>query len=73
MSTMRTAMLLAAMTALFMGVGFMIGGTTGMLIALVIAAAMNLFSFWNADKMVLRMHNAQEVDEIGRASCRERV
>ena len=63
MSTMRTAMLLAAMTALFMGVGFMIGGTSGMLIAFVIAAAMNLFSFWNADKMVLRMHNAQEVDE----------
>ncbi|MEM6384323.1 MAG: zinc metalloprotease HtpX [Pseudomonadota bacterium] len=63
MSTMRTAMLLAAMTALFMGVGFMLGGMGGALIALVIAAAMNLFSFWNADKMVLRMHNAQQVDE----------
>ncbi|MBV6658535.1 MAG: zinc metalloprotease HtpX [Devosiaceae bacterium] len=63
MSTLRTAMLLAALTALFMGVGFMLGGTGGALIALVIAAAMNLFSFWNADKMVLRMHNAREVDE----------
>lgn len=63
MSVMRTSMLLAAMTALFMGVGFMIGGTGGMIIAFVIAAAMNLFSYWNADKMVLRMHNAQEVDE----------
>ena len=63
MSATRTAMLLAAMTALFMGVGFLIGGTSGMLIALVIAAAMNLFSFWNADKMVLRMHNAREVDD----------
>lgn len=63
MSTMRTAMLLAAMTALFMGVGFMIGGTGGMAIAFVIAAGMNVFSYWNADKMVLRMHNAQEVDE----------
>ncbi|MEM1287969.1 MAG: zinc metalloprotease HtpX [Pseudomonadota bacterium] len=63
MSTMRTAMLLAAMTALFMGVGFMLGGASGALIALVIAAAMNLFSFWNSDKMVLRMHNAQQVDE----------
>jgi len=63
MNYIRTAMLLAAMTALFMGIGFMIGGQSGMLIALVIAAAMNLFSYWNADKMVLRMHHAQEVDE----------
>ncbi|ASP35073.1 zinc metalloprotease HtpX [Labrenzia sp. VG12] len=63
MNYIRTAMLLAAMTALFMGIGFMIGGQSGMLIALLIAAAMNLFSYWNADKMVLRMHHAQEVDE----------
>lgn len=56
-------MLLAAMTALFMGIGFMIGGQSGMMIALVIAAAMNLFGYWNSDKMVLRMHHAQEVDE----------
>ncbi|MCB1420031.1 MAG: M48 family metalloprotease, partial [Notoacmeibacter sp.] len=63
MNIMKTAMLLAAMTALFMGVGYLIGGQSGMLIALVIAAAMNLFSYWNADKMVLRMHNAREIDE----------
>lgn len=63
MNLVRTAMLLAFMTALFMGVGFLIGGESGMLIALVIAAAMNLFSYWNSDKMVLRMHNAREVDE----------
>lgn len=63
MSVMRTGILLAGLTALFMGVGFMIGGTGGMAIAFVIAAGMNLFSYWNADKMVLRMHNAQEVDE----------
>ena len=44
MSTLRTAMLLAAMTALFMGVGFLIGGTGGMMIALLFAAGMNLFS-----------------------------
>lgn len=62
MNMVKTAMLIAFMTALFMGVGFMIGGTGGMMIALVIALAMNAFSFWNADKMVLRMHNAQEVD-----------
>ncbi|TIU27085.1 MAG: protease HtpX, partial [Mesorhizobium sp.] len=63
MNTLRTAMLLAAMTALFMGVGFLIGGTGGMMIALLIAAGMNLFSYWNADKMVLSMNGAFEVDE----------
>ena len=63
MNVMRTAMLLALMTALFMGVGYLIGGSGGMMIAFLIAAAMNLFSYWNADKMVLRMHHAVEVDE----------
>ncbi|PTE08090.1 zinc metalloprotease HtpX [Mesorhizobium helmanticense] len=63
MNTFRTAMLLAAMTALFMGVGFLIGGSGGMMIALLIAAGMNLFSYWNADKMVLSMNHAVEVDE----------
>ena len=62
MNTLRTAMLLAAMTALFMGVGFLIGGTGGMMIALLIAAGTNLFSYWNADKMVLAMNRAVEVD-----------
>ncbi len=63
MNTLRTAMLLAFMTALFMGVGYMIGGKGGMTIAFVIAAAMNLFSWWNSGDMVLRMHHAQQVDE----------
>ncbi|MAY63794.1 MAG: zinc metalloprotease HtpX [Rhizobiales bacterium] len=63
MNLVRTAMLLALMTALFMGVGYLIGGTGGMMIAFVIAAGMNLFSYWNANKMVLRMHHAVEVDE----------
>ncbi|RWO41162.1 MAG: zinc metalloprotease HtpX [Mesorhizobium sp.] len=63
MNTIRTAMLLAAMTALFMGVGFLIGGTGGMMIAFLIAAGTNLFSYWNADKMVLSMNRAVEVDE----------
>ncbi len=56
-------MLLAVLTALFMGLGFLIGGESGMIAAFFIAAAMNLFSFWNSDKMVLRMNNAVEVDE----------
>ena len=63
MNVIRTAMLLAFMTALFMGVGYLIGGSGGMMIALLIAAGMNLFSYWNADKMVLSMHRAVEVDE----------
>jgi heat shock protein HtpX len=62
MNYFRTAILLAGLTALFMGVGFLIGGQTGALIALMVAAAMNLFSYWNADKLVLSMHGAQEVD-----------
>ena len=63
MNLIRTAMLLAFMTALFMAVGYLIGGTGGMMIAFVIAAGMNFFNYWNADKMVLRMHHAVEVDE----------
>jgi heat shock protein HtpX len=63
MNTIRTAMLLAAMTALFMGVGFLIGGSGGMMIAFLFAAGTNLFSYWNADKMVLSMNRAVEVDE----------
>ena len=62
MNYLRTAILLAGLTALFMGVGFLIGGQSGAMIALVIAAAMNLFSYWNSDRMVLSMHGAQEVD-----------
>ncbi|HYD89721.1 MAG TPA: zinc metalloprotease HtpX [Vitreimonas sp.] len=62
MNHLKTYMLLAAMTALFGAVGYLVGGTAGMLIALVIAAGMNLFAYWNADKMVLRHFRAQEVD-----------
>jgi heat shock protein HtpX len=60
---LRTYLLLAALTALFMAVGAVIGGTGGMLVALILALAMNLFSYWNADKIVLSMHGAQAVDE----------
>jgi heat shock protein HtpX len=55
-------MLLAGLTALFMGVGYLIGGGSGALIALVIAAGTNLFAYWNSDRLVLSMHGAQEVD-----------
>lgn len=62
MNGLKTTMLLAALTALFMALGLTIGGRSGMLIALLIAVGMNIFTYWNADKIVLRMHNAQEVD-----------
>jgi heat shock protein HtpX len=62
MNYFRTTVLLAALTALFMGIGFAIGGSSGMVIAFLIAAGMNIFSYWNSDKVVLSMHNAQEVD-----------
>ena len=59
MNYFKTSLLLAAMTALFMGVGYLIGGTGGMMIAFLVALGMNAFAFWNSDKMVLRMHNAE--------------
>ncbi|MDM7955482.1 zinc metalloprotease HtpX [Blastomonas sp.] len=62
MNGMKTTMLLAALTALFMALGFTLGGPRGAVIALLFAAGMNLFTFWNADKIVLKMHNAVEVD-----------
>ncbi len=65
MNLVRTAMLLAFMTVLFMAVGYVIGGRGGMMIALVMAAGMNFFSYWNSDRLVLRMYRAQEVDERG--------
>ena len=65
MNYLRTAMLLAGLTALFMGVGYLIGGEGGAIIALLVAAAMNLVTYWNADKLVLSMHGAQEVDQHG--------
>ena len=63
MNQFRTFVLLAAMTALFLVVGFAIGGEMGMIIALVLAVAMNGFAYWNADKMILRLYGAREVDE----------
>ena len=62
MNYLKTAILLAAMTALFGGVGYLVGGTGGMIIALLVAAAMNLFAYWNADKMVLSHFRAQPVE-----------
>ena len=61
-NTLRTGVLLAALTGIFMVVGYLIGGTTGMVLAFGFAVVTNLFSYWNADKLVLSMQNAEEVD-----------
>jgi heat shock protein HtpX len=63
MNYLRTAILLAGLTALFMGIGYLIGGPGGAMIAFFVAAAMNFISYWNADQLVLSMHGAHEVDE----------
>lgn len=61
MNYMKTALLLAALTALFLGVGYMIGGPVGAMIAFAVALGMNAMAYWNSDKMLLRMHNARPV------------
>jgi heat shock protein HtpX len=62
MNYVKTAMLLAVLTAIFVALGGLVGGGTGMLIAFIVAMGMNFFSYWNSDKMVLRMYGAHEVD-----------
>ena len=73
MNYVRTMMLLAAMTALFMGVGYLIGGTGGMVIAFLFAIGTNAFAYWNSDKMVLRMHNAEPVTRASAPELYEMV
>ena len=62
MSTMRAGLLLAAMTGLFLAVGYFIGAQQGMVIAFFVALAMNAFAYWNSDKVVLSMYGAKPVD-----------
>lgn len=62
MAMLRTGILMAAMTALFMGMGWLLGGQGGMIVALLLAGGMNLFTWWNSDRMVLSLHGAREVD-----------
>lgn len=62
MNGFKTLILLSALTALLMALGFTFGGSKGAVIAFVVALGMNAFSYWNSDKIVLRMHDAREVD-----------
>jgi heat shock protein HtpX len=57
----RTALLLAAMTACILIIGQLMGGRQGLILALFLAGAMNFFSYWYSDKLVLRMYRAREV------------
>lgn len=61
MNTFRVGLLLAALTGLFLAVGFLLGGEAGMVFAFVLAVGMNAFAYWNADKMVLRMYGARQI------------
>lgn len=63
MNTIRTGILMAALTGIFVAVGFLLGGTGGMLMAFLFAAGTNAFAYWNSDKVVLRMYGAREVDD----------
>jgi heat shock protein HtpX len=60
---MKTTILLATMTGLFLAIGYWLGGQQGALTALIAAAAMNIYSYWFSDSMVLRAYNAQPVTE----------
>src|SRR5438552_8539797 len=62
MNILRTGILLAALTALLLAFGSLLGRETGVLIALIVSIGMNAFTYWNGDKMVLSMHGAEEID-----------
>lgn len=62
MGIMRTAILLAALTGFFLVIGYLVGGQSGMVVAFIVALAMNFFAYWNSDKVVLRLYRARPVD-----------
>ena len=63
MNTLKTGILMSLLMGLFLVVGALIGGQAGMAIAFVMAAGLNLFAYWNSDRMLLRMYGARQVDE----------
>src|ERR1700709_2065426 len=62
MNTLRTGILMADLTGLFLAVGAVLGGGTGLMIAFAMALAMNAFAYWNSDKVLLSMYGARQVD-----------
>src|ERR1051326_6406849 len=63
MNLFRTGILMAALTGLFLAIGYLIGGPSGMVMGFLFAAGTNLFAYWNSDRIVLSMYGAREVDE----------
>ena len=63
MNYAKTALLLAALTAIFVAMGAVVGGRSGLVFAFIVALIMNVMSLWKSDTMVLKMFKAQEVDE----------
>jgi heat shock protein HtpX len=63
MNTLKTTFLMALLTVMMVMLGGVLGGRNGMTLAFVMAAAMNFFSYWFSDKMVLSMYGAQEISE----------
>ena len=63
MNTLKTGILMSLLMGLFLVVGAIVGGQAGMLVAFVIAAGMNLFAYWNSDRVLLSMYGARQVDE----------
>jgi heat shock protein HtpX len=61
MNALKTTVLLAAITGLFLAIGYFIGGPTGLIVAFVFAGLMNFFAYWSSDKLALRMAGAREV------------
>ncbi len=70
---LKTGVLLLTLTGIFMGMGAVVGGQTGLLVAFVAALGVNLFTFWKSDKLVLRMHGAQEVDSAAAPELHQMV
>ena len=62
-NTMKTGMLMAALTALFMVAGQAMGGQSGMAVALLMAVGMNFFAYWFSDKLALKMGGAREIEQ----------
>src|SRR5438445_8504421 len=63
MNVVRTGLLMAALTGLFLAVGYLVGGPGGMAGAFLFAAGTNLFAYWNSDRVLLSMYGARAVDE----------
>lgn len=63
MNSLRTGMLMAALTGLFVGIGYLLGGGGGMVIAFLFAAGTNLFAYWNSDRVLLSMYGARPADD----------